>query len=291
MEKQEEYRVAFVNNLKKLMRKHSVTQQELADAVGLKRQTIALYESGGASPRLEGFVAIAKHFDISCDYLLGITSIQSSDVTVKTVKDKYGLKEDSLGTLSKFTGVAEERISNDHPQKDIPEERLALEGLNLVLSDFACATSIFKFIRNFLLFKPKDVSFTCRVSKSKRDEDTEDTIDSDDIPFDNEDYINLQTMKLRSLFENLRDRVLRPTHFFFKNYDVDDDDYDDNIATIAAITAARPVIYKPFPLEETKSEMRSLDTDTIEDDVDNSCTEVLVPMFLEDKRSKNQPLK
>jgi len=117
------------------MAKRGKNQQELADAVGLKRQTIALYESGGASPKLEGFVAIAKYFGVSCDYLLGISRAPSLDGFVQKVVNDYGVEEESLKTLSKLTTMDD---------KDV------LPTLNAMLSNFDLTIGIFMILHNIL---------------------------------------------------------------------------------------------------------------------------------------------
>lgn len=64
----------FPSRLRELMDKNHVSQQKLADQLGLKnRQSVAGYCSGRSTPDLESVVKIATFFDVSTDYLLGVT--------------------------------------------------------------------------------------------------------------------------------------------------------------------------------------------------------------------------
>ena len=45
------------------------TQQQLADAVGVKRETVNQWESGTRQLKAEAVVSIAKHYCITSDYL------------------------------------------------------------------------------------------------------------------------------------------------------------------------------------------------------------------------------
>ena len=52
----------FAQRLKELRKERGLTQQELADRLGLKRAALGAYEEGRAEPRLINVVAIADFF-------------------------------------------------------------------------------------------------------------------------------------------------------------------------------------------------------------------------------------
>lgn len=60
----------LANNLRWLRQARRISQQELAEAVGLKRSNIASYESGIVEPRPERFLALARFFQIDPALLL-----------------------------------------------------------------------------------------------------------------------------------------------------------------------------------------------------------------------------
>ena len=57
-------------NIKKIRGVKRLSQQAFADLFGLKRGTLAAYEEGRSSPRLETVIKIASHFNIDMDELL-----------------------------------------------------------------------------------------------------------------------------------------------------------------------------------------------------------------------------
>ena len=65
--------MAFNVRLKQLRQNRKLTQGELADILGLKPTAISNYESKRNEPSFDKLIALSKYFDVSCDYLLGIS--------------------------------------------------------------------------------------------------------------------------------------------------------------------------------------------------------------------------
>lgn len=63
----------FAKRLKELRVENNYTQADVAGKIGVRQQSYARYESGSGEPNLETLIAIAKIFNVSVDYLLGIT--------------------------------------------------------------------------------------------------------------------------------------------------------------------------------------------------------------------------
>ena len=66
--------------LKQLRIKNGLKQQELANMFGLSSGTISFYESEQRKPDIDFIVAVAKYFDVSTDYLLGLTTQQTRKI-------------------------------------------------------------------------------------------------------------------------------------------------------------------------------------------------------------------
>jgi len=64
-------RKMFSQNLQKLRSEKNLSQEQLADKIGVSRQTISAWESGKASPELDKITAISKLFSVSIDELVG----------------------------------------------------------------------------------------------------------------------------------------------------------------------------------------------------------------------------
>ena len=57
-------------NLKYLRKKKHISQQELADAIGIPRTTLGDYERGKTEPNLEMLVKLSEYFDVKIDELI-----------------------------------------------------------------------------------------------------------------------------------------------------------------------------------------------------------------------------
>lgn len=58
------------DRIQALRKSRGITQEQLADAVGVSRQAVSKWEAEQASPDLERIVAMAEYFDVTTDYLL-----------------------------------------------------------------------------------------------------------------------------------------------------------------------------------------------------------------------------
>lgn len=75
--------------IRQLRDERKLTQQALADILGLTQQAVYNYENGNTQPDIDTLKAIAAHFDVSVDYLVGHGNIRQST----TEFDLYKLNE------------------------------------------------------------------------------------------------------------------------------------------------------------------------------------------------------
>ena len=73
--------VDFGNRLKTLRLKENMTQQQLARKLGLTKSVISAYETGLRQPSYDVLIHIAKIYDVSTDYLLGIENKKGIDLS------------------------------------------------------------------------------------------------------------------------------------------------------------------------------------------------------------------
>ena len=64
--------IRLTTQLRYLRGYNAVTQREIADALCINRSTYAYYELGETQPSLLMLVRLAKLYDVTTDYLLGI---------------------------------------------------------------------------------------------------------------------------------------------------------------------------------------------------------------------------
>ena len=85
--------------LKQLRKNKGISQKELAEVLGVREPAVSLYETNKNDPHDPIKVTMAKYFDISLDYLLGLVD--------KPVKP-YG--EDNFIELPENTTKDEKRL-------------------------------------------------------------------------------------------------------------------------------------------------------------------------------------
>jgi len=89
----------FPKMLREMLDRHPMTGakttlKELAEAIGIRQQTVSLYKNGETQPTPETLVKIAEFFGVSVDYLL--TGISSHN---KPIHEELGLSEEAIGML------------------------------------------------------------------------------------------------------------------------------------------------------------------------------------------------
>lgn len=63
----------FSERIKALRIEKDLTQEAVANIIGLKKYAVYSYEKGRACPDMKGLIALADYFDVSLDYLTGRT--------------------------------------------------------------------------------------------------------------------------------------------------------------------------------------------------------------------------
>ena len=61
----------YGERMKMLRKERKVSQQELADLMGVKIRGYQFYESETTEPRIAALIALADFYDVSIDYLVG----------------------------------------------------------------------------------------------------------------------------------------------------------------------------------------------------------------------------
>ncbi|MDE6060557.1 MAG: helix-turn-helix domain-containing protein, partial [Clostridia bacterium] len=61
-----------------LREEEGFSQAQLAKTVGLSQAAIALWEQGARTPSADAIIKLAKFFDVSADYLLGLSDNMSN---------------------------------------------------------------------------------------------------------------------------------------------------------------------------------------------------------------------
>ncbi|WP_164170215.1 helix-turn-helix domain-containing protein [Ruminococcus flavefaciens] len=125
----EPYRsTGFCNILNKLFGYSGESQEEVANKLGTTRQTFGNWLAGRNQPDYETLIAIAKYYNVSTDYLLGLSKVKSPDNKVQTACEVTGLSEEAI-----------EKLNNCYNNKATPE-------FTETISDIISCDSFFEMI-------------------------------------------------------------------------------------------------------------------------------------------------
>ena len=110
----------FTERLRELRTQNNYSQQDLADKMGVTKQTISQYERGVRKPDMDTLTALCDIFNVSSDYLMG-----KSDVTVRL------LNSDDLRRLN-MSYQKQSNIAAHHEGDDYtPEEWEEIERFKM----------------------------------------------------------------------------------------------------------------------------------------------------------------
>ena len=125
----------FKTILKDLRLKHGLSQEDLGKIIGVGRTTISMYESGNIVPRQEGLLKIASYFDVSVDYLTGISSSKeaetSSPYLLRLDKELKDLDEKLLNAADSSVSILYKNHELQPNQLNIIEKQLC-DLINLI---------------------------------------------------------------------------------------------------------------------------------------------------------------
>lgn len=76
------------NRFKEIRTRNHLTQKQMAERLGVQKSVVCYYEHGERIPSYDVLLRIASIFHVSTDYLLGLDSARTLDVT--------GLSDDDI---------------------------------------------------------------------------------------------------------------------------------------------------------------------------------------------------
>lgn len=107
------YFLPFPTRFRNLIGEKNISQQDLADVIGVKRQTIAQWKDGKTTPDIYFFQKLCVYFEVSYEYLLGESSCKQKENI--DLSKQISLEEQAIILLKKWT--LEKENSKDYFDK------------------------------------------------------------------------------------------------------------------------------------------------------------------------------
>ncbi len=89
--------------IKELRSEKKLTQNELASLLGIAKTTLAAYEQGKNEPSISMLIKMAHCFNVSTDYLIGLT--QSRLPENRNISEELNLSDKAIEKMKQFTLV------------------------------------------------------------------------------------------------------------------------------------------------------------------------------------------
>lgn len=101
-----------------LRKTKGLSQEELADTMGVSRQAVSKWESGQSTPDLEKIILMSEFFGVTTDYILkGIETVENKDEQSKEIISKILYISSTafvaIGLFSAFSGWYAEQALED----------------------------------------------------------------------------------------------------------------------------------------------------------------------------------
>ncbi|MDY5230606.1 MAG: helix-turn-helix transcriptional regulator [Eubacteriales bacterium] len=86
--------------INELLAINDVKQKELAAYLSISDNIVSYFVKGTRVPNTEQIIKISKYFNVSTDYLLGLTDVKTTDTDLKMIVDYTGLSEECIKRLN-----------------------------------------------------------------------------------------------------------------------------------------------------------------------------------------------
>ena len=120
--------------IKELREQNNITQNKLANDLFIKQQTVAQWENGSRALKADSIISLAKYFNVSTDYLLGLTENTSTNISEIGISNKTGfstLTVENILNLSAEHKIILDKIINELLKSDLLEKFEELKENNI----------------------------------------------------------------------------------------------------------------------------------------------------------------
>lgn len=93
------YGMTIGERLKKLREDKGEKQQDVANAILVDRTVISFFERNERKPDVDKLIALAKHFDVTTDFLLCCSDVKKTDTTLQAVSKYIGLSDEAIKNI------------------------------------------------------------------------------------------------------------------------------------------------------------------------------------------------
>jgi len=134
-------KTSFNNRISK-----KLTQDEVAHALNVKRETVTRWETGARDIKTEITILLSKYFNVSADYLLGLTENTSTNISEIGISNKTGFSTSTVENILDLPiklKIILDKIINELLKSDLLEKFEELKENNIKLINLYQTDSIY----------------------------------------------------------------------------------------------------------------------------------------------------
>ena len=123
-----------------------LTQDEVAHALNVKRETVTRWETGARDIKTEITILLSKYFNVSADYLLGLTENTSTNISEIGISNKTGFSTSTVENILDLPiklKIILDKIINELLKSDLLEKFEELKENNIKLINLYQTDSIY----------------------------------------------------------------------------------------------------------------------------------------------------
>ena len=137
--------------IKHLRISKKLTQDEVAHALNVKRETVTRWETGARDIKTEITILLSKYFNVSADYLLGLTENTSTNISEIGISNKTGFSTSTVENILDLPiklKIILDKIINELLKSDLLEKFEELKENNIKLINLYQTDSIYKLVED-----------------------------------------------------------------------------------------------------------------------------------------------
>jgi len=115
----------FGDRIKTLRKQRAITQQVLADILGVTKTMVSAYETGTRKPSTENLMELALYFDVSMDWLFGNTQDKSGLASIdisQLDRNQQNLIVDLLAEFKRKNKILKAHFPNNYEALNHPKD-------------------------------------------------------------------------------------------------------------------------------------------------------------------------
>ena len=132
--------------IKHLRISKKLTQDEVAHALNVKRETVTRWETGARDIKTEITILLSKYFNVSADYLLGLTENTSTNISEIGISNKTGFSTSTVENILDLPiklKIILDKIINELLKSDLLEKFEELKENNIKIINLYQTDSIY----------------------------------------------------------------------------------------------------------------------------------------------------